>query len=238
MVSMLYGMTHQEHRESLGSHCHRVSRRERRCRQKGGSERAAVNRYYDPVTGQFMSVDPMVAQTQQAYVYTSDDPLNETDPLGLKGCGWNPICYIGSGYDKVNNALNFILGTAAGWICAADRQAIICSSSSTGRRVTAGRIVWDPSELPPLRLLHPQSTLESTSNYGYWLKQSTSDILRSLLPAQDGSLLAKSDGTILDGNTRVSVLKGRGVDVNSLPREVYDPSADFPLGEGFDFEGE
>jgi hypothetical protein len=42
-----------------------------------------VNRYYDPVTGQFMSVDPMVAQTQEAYVYTGDNPVNEADPSGL-----------------------------------------------------------------------------------------------------------------------------------------------------------
>jgi RHS repeat-associated protein len=42
-----------------------------------------INRYYDPATGQFMSVDPMVAQTGQPYAYDLDDPLNGTDPLGL-----------------------------------------------------------------------------------------------------------------------------------------------------------
>jgi RHS repeat-associated protein len=41
------------------------------------------NRYYDPTTGQFVSVDPKVATTDQPYVFTGDDPLNSTDPLGL-----------------------------------------------------------------------------------------------------------------------------------------------------------
>jgi hypothetical protein len=42
-----------------------------------------VGRYDDPATGQFLSVDPDVAQTGQPYVYTGDDPVNELDPLGL-----------------------------------------------------------------------------------------------------------------------------------------------------------
>jgi hypothetical protein len=42
-----------------------------------------VNRYYDPNTAQFMSVDPDVTTTLQPYAFTGDDPLNATDPLGL-----------------------------------------------------------------------------------------------------------------------------------------------------------
>ncbi len=44
-----------------------------------------VNRYLTPTTDQFLSVDPMLAETGQPYAFTGDDPLNETDPLGLKG---------------------------------------------------------------------------------------------------------------------------------------------------------
>jgi RHS repeat-associated protein len=43
-----------------------------------------INRYYDPSTDQFMSIDPAVAQTNQPYVFTNDNSLNATDPLGLK----------------------------------------------------------------------------------------------------------------------------------------------------------
>jgi uncharacterized protein RhaS with RHS repeats len=41
-----------------------------------------VNRYYDPTTDQFLSIDPDVGTTNQPYVFTDDDPLNSTDPLG------------------------------------------------------------------------------------------------------------------------------------------------------------
>jgi RHS repeat-associated protein len=40
-------------------------------------------RYYDPATGQFMSLDPLVALTGEAYGYAGDNPLNATDPMGL-----------------------------------------------------------------------------------------------------------------------------------------------------------
>ena len=35
-----------------------------------------VNRYYDPATDQFLSVDPLVPVTGQAYAFTGDDPVN------------------------------------------------------------------------------------------------------------------------------------------------------------------
>jgi uncharacterized protein RhaS with RHS repeats len=42
-----------------------------------------INRYYEPATGQFVSVDPMVNETGQPYLYAGDDPVNGTDPSGL-----------------------------------------------------------------------------------------------------------------------------------------------------------
>jgi len=44
---------------------------------------SVVNRYYDPTTDQFISIDPQVATTNQPYVFTNDNPLNSEDPLGL-----------------------------------------------------------------------------------------------------------------------------------------------------------
>lgn len=43
-----------------------------------------INRYYDPATGQFLSVDPLADETGEPYAYAGDDPLNETDPSGMK----------------------------------------------------------------------------------------------------------------------------------------------------------
>lgn len=48
-------------------------------------------RYYDPASGQFLTRDPITAQTQQPYQYAAGSPLNATDPSGLDTCGddWN-----------------------------------------------------------------------------------------------------------------------------------------------------
>ncbi len=46
-----------------------------------------IHRYYDPQTGQFLSVDPAISQTQQPYQYTGENPVNTVDPAGLAGWG-------------------------------------------------------------------------------------------------------------------------------------------------------
>ena len=48
----------------------------------GPRNRLRVNRYYDPVTGEFVSVDPDGAETGQPYTYASDDPIGSSDPTG------------------------------------------------------------------------------------------------------------------------------------------------------------
>ena len=40
-------------------------------------------RYYDPATQQFLTVDPLLAATEQAYAYAACRPRNATDPGGL-----------------------------------------------------------------------------------------------------------------------------------------------------------
>ena len=40
-------------------------------------------RYYDPATGQFLTVDPLVDSTGHPYAYAADNPANYTDPSGL-----------------------------------------------------------------------------------------------------------------------------------------------------------
>jgi RHS repeat-associated protein len=41
------------------------------------------NRYHDPTTGTFLSVDPLVAVTGQAYLYGNGNPTTFSDPSGL-----------------------------------------------------------------------------------------------------------------------------------------------------------
>jgi RHS repeat-associated protein len=45
------------------------------------------HRYYDPATAQFVSVDPAVAMTGAPYYYANDDPVNGSDPTGLRPAG-------------------------------------------------------------------------------------------------------------------------------------------------------
>jgi hypothetical protein len=66
---------------------------------------SVINRYYDPVTGQFVSVDPMVNETDQSYLYAGDDPVNGVDPNGLD-CGWfSVVC---AGYDATAGAVEAV----------------------------------------------------------------------------------------------------------------------------------
>jgi RHS repeat-associated protein len=44
-----------------------------------------VARYYDPSSGEFLSIDPAVGLTEAPYFYAGDDPVNEGDPTGLGG---------------------------------------------------------------------------------------------------------------------------------------------------------
>lgn len=46
------------------------------------------NRHYDPTTGTFVSVDPLVSKTMQPYIYGAANPIRYSDPSGLEpGCG-------------------------------------------------------------------------------------------------------------------------------------------------------
>ncbi|MDT0346324.1 polymorphic toxin-type HINT domain-containing protein [Streptomyces litchfieldiae] len=76
---------------------------------------------------------------------------------------------------------------------------------------------------PPLRSLHPDSSLDRSS-LDFWHRQDTEDIVFSLRPGAHEPLIVKPDGTIVNGNTRISVLRSRGYDIDSLPRETYGGS--------------
>jgi RHS repeat-associated protein len=60
-----------------------------------------INRYYDSSTGQFLSVDPLVGATGQAYAYADASPVNRTDPSGLDTVG---ICAVAGGQFGLLNA--------------------------------------------------------------------------------------------------------------------------------------
>jgi RHS repeat-associated protein len=91
--------------------------------------------------------------------------------------------------------------------------------------------------IPPVKFLHSKDLLKQNSNIDSVRKMSTQQIIDSLKPGQPDSLKAKADGTIMDGNTRLRVLEERGVDINSLPRELYSSEPAAPWEEPGGGEG-
>jgi RHS repeat-associated protein len=47
-----------------------------------------INRYYDPSTGEFITLDPALDASGTPYGYAGDDPANGSDPLGLLHLNW------------------------------------------------------------------------------------------------------------------------------------------------------
>jgi hypothetical protein len=72
---------------------------------------------------------------------------------------------------------------------------------------------------PPLRFLHSAAVL-SQVKLGEFRKMATDQLIESLRPGLPGALKARPDGTVLEGHHRLAVLRERGVDTDTLPREL------------------
>ncbi len=73
-----------------------------------------ISRYYDPQTGQFISLDPAVMQTMQPYGYAAGDPVEDDDPTGLGGWtgvkteSWTTFRF----YERIHLCLDTVFGVA------------------------------------------------------------------------------------------------------------------------------
>ncbi len=74
---------------------------------------------------------------------------------------------------------------------------------------------------PPLKFLHAESSLIELK-LKYFRKISTEDLIESLKLEKTAALKTKADGTIMDGHHRITILRERGVDVEKLPREIWE----------------
>ncbi len=72
----------------------------------------------------------------------------------------------------------------------------------------------------PLRFLHSAAVL-SQVKLGQFRTMETDRLIESLRPGQPGALKARADGTVLEGHHRLAVLRERGVDIDTLPRELF-----------------
>ncbi len=76
-------------------------------------------------------------------------------------------------------------------------------------------------DLPALRLIHARESLRPSS-VEHWSGKTTDEIVVSLAPGSAAPLLVTADGTVMDGNTRVTILVERDYDVTGLPRTPYE----------------
>lgn len=70
-----------------------------------------VHRNYDPVVGQFSTVDPLVMVTGQEYAFTNDNPVNGTDNLGTE---IDPLRGGGGGFVGTSSLSDGTLGSGDG----------------------------------------------------------------------------------------------------------------------------
>jgi hypothetical protein len=96
-----------------------------------------------------------------------------------------------------------------------DRAAAIQRASKVRYGITAD--VFGMANRPPLRMMHPESSLRPSS-LDFWRKQSTDDIVKSLSSGAKEPLIVDESGLIWQGNHRIKVLRERGFNVNDLPR--------------------
>ncbi len=93
-----------------------------------------LNRYYDPQTGQFISVDPAIGVTLAPYSYASGNPVSHSDPSGR--CDW--LC---EGFALSASA---IVGALCATLTAEDGMGWICWGLATGV-YDAAAYWWDAS---------------------------------------------------------------------------------------------
>jgi len=65
-----------------------------------------VNRYHDPASGSFTTVDPAFLTTGAAYTYANGDPANAWDPMGLDW--WNPTSWSGRTWALVGTGVALV----------------------------------------------------------------------------------------------------------------------------------
>ncbi len=73
-----------------------------------------INRYYDPTTGQFISVDPDISLTHYPYAYANGNPINNYDPTGASSVHYaNVYCGKMHSYSDLDGTFTYQHG--CGW---------------------------------------------------------------------------------------------------------------------------
>ena len=102
-------------------------------------------RYYDPLTAQFLTVDPLVALTQQTYAYAGDNPLTFVDPLGLDW--WNPTTWSSDTWAAIGVGLGAVALAATGVGLVVDLSAgatLVAGTIAVGSGLGATALDYQP----------------------------------------------------------------------------------------------
>jgi RHS repeat-associated protein len=128
-------------------------------------------RDYDPATGQFSSVDPLLSDTDQPYAYAADDPVHLTDPSG-EIFGWDNLvaggiaALVGAGgqllsdlvYDKPVNWVDISIAAGTGFTAGflAD-ECGLCAAPLLGAETSAAGSIasqlYDDGSVDPLTVV-------------------------------------------------------------------------------------
>lgn len=95
-----------------------------------------INRWYDPTTQQFLSVDPVVEDTGQPYSYAGDNPINRIDPLGLSW--WNPVSWTATTWENIGTVAALTAAFIPGVDIVAGAVAITAGSIAAGENASQG----------------------------------------------------------------------------------------------------
>ncbi|WP_405086000.1 RHS repeat-associated core domain-containing protein [Microbispora sp. NBC_01389] len=109
----------------------------------GGAQRASDTvadiilmgvRLYNPATGRFLQIDPVVGGNANAYDYCGADPINCRDLDGQRSCGW--IC----------EGVVWLIGKALGAACAVSGLAYLLCSGAVSGLVYVGKYIYQRSD--------------------------------------------------------------------------------------------
>jgi RHS repeat-associated protein len=92
-----------------------------------------INRYYDTATDEFLSVDPLAAETGQPYAFAGDDPVNGGDPSGLiPTCDYTPsACGLNTDHEPVDPNTGAVTGPPVLQPCCSTGQAAPSSGGAS-----------------------------------------------------------------------------------------------------------
>jgi RHS repeat-associated protein len=193
-------------------------------------------RYYDPVAGRFLSIDPVTTDANTGssfnrYAYANNNPYKYIDPDGRDtefACftkerndalsatiGPTPVNqgWHGEQASSLNEALQFGVGAGAGGL-AKGGFAILGALFKVESKVAVGE----------LKLLHSAETIGTRADLA---KLSDADLLKSVINPKNGDMvkISTESGKVVDGNSRASELQKRAVD----PKSSITPETKIPV---------